>query len=364
MKICIVNFNIYCLFNPQSLAPMGGAELDMYTIAKELENIHDVSMIAGDWGQKEIEVFGGIRIIRTFPLGKRGVYRAIRRFFLFWKKLSYADADVYISSGAGADVGVIAFFCRLKKRRFIYRTAHLIDCDGSYVKKNGLFGMIYEYGLQNASKIVTSVRQHKDILIDRYPDFFGKIHHINLGIFTRDVLLDKKYVLWVARCEKWKKPEIFLEIAKILDGVSFVMICPKQENDLIYFEEIKRKADELSNVTFIESVPFKDIQPYFDKAKVFINTSDAEGFTYTLIQSGLARTPVVYLNVNPDEVITKHAIGYVSDNNKEKMSEQIKILLNDEKDWKEKSENAFQYVKKNHDIETVGKQWVELVSKF
>ena len=363
-KICIINFNVYCLFEPRSLAPMGGAELDMYSLARGLSGTNQVSVITGDWGQKKVEFFDEIRVIKSFRLGARGPIQFLKGLVVFWKSLTKSDADIYLSSGAGPEVGVIAFFCKLKKKKFIYRTAHLIDCNGLYVKTNGLSGSIYEYGLHNASKIVTSVKHHKDILIARYTDFTEKIYHINLGIFPHDVVSDKSHVLWVARCEKWKRPEIFLEIARTLNKVPFIMICPRQKNDVIYFEEIKRKAENLPNVTFIEFVPFKDIQPYFDGARVFINTSDFEGFTYTLIQSGLARTPVVYLNVNPDEVITKYDIGYVSDGNTANMIKQIKNLLQNEKDWDRKSENSFEYVKENHDINIVAEQWEKLLQNI
>jgi glycosyltransferase involved in cell wall biosynthesis len=339
---------------------MGGAELDMYTVAMALKKQFEVSVITADWGQKEMEFFDGVRVIRSFKLGSKRMLQYFKGLVKFWRRLSEVNTDVYISSGAGPEVGIIALFCKLKKKKFIYRTAHIIDCNGLYVKSNGLSGLIYEYGLRNASKIVTSVRQHKNILVNLYPRFVGKIKHINLGIFSQNVLSDKSHVLWVARCEKWKRPEIFLEIARTLNKVPFMMICPRQRNDVIYFEEIKRKAENLPNVTFVEFVPFKDIQPYFNRAKIFVNTSDFEGFTYTLIQSGLARTPVVYLNVNPDEVITKHDTGYVSGGDKENMIKQIEGLLHNEKDWNKKSENSFEYVKENHDINIVGEQWKRL----
>lgn len=364
MKICIVNLNIYSLFNPQSLAPMGGAELDMYTLAKGLKNTHDVSVITADWGQEAMENFGGVRIIRSLKLG-RSTYRSISGIFLFWKSLFQANADVYISSGAGPEVGIIAFFCKLKKRRFIYRTAHIIDCDGSYVASNGFSGMLYEYGLRNASLIVTSVKQHGRILGERYQTIKKRIFHINLGLSIDTVSGgNKDIILWVARCEKWKRPEVCLEIGSIFPGERFVMICPKQNSNPRYFDEIKKKAAFLPNVTFIDFVPFKDIQPYFDRAKIFINTSDFEGFTYTLIQSGLTRTPVVYLNVNPDEVITKYNIGYVAGGDKERMIALMRRILNDEKDWRAKSENAFSYVKQNHDIDILGEQWNVLLKSL
>ncbi|MDD2766380.1 MAG: glycosyltransferase family 4 protein [Candidatus Moranbacteria bacterium] len=364
-KICIVNFNVYCLFNPESSAPMGGAELDMYTVAKGLESAYDVTVITGDWGQKEDEIFGKIHVFRSFELGKKGMLRFFRGVFLFWNNLSQVDADVYISSGAGPEIGIIAFFCKLKKKKFIYRTASEIDCNKKYINLNGIKGLIYKYGLENSHRIVTTVRQHKNLLACSHSNTENKVLHINLGIFSGNKQEQgKDSVLWVGRCDSLKNPDAYIDIAKYISDYKFVMICPRQKHNSDYFEEIKRKAESLPNMTFIDFVPFKDIQPYFDKSKIFVNTSDFEGFTYTLIQSGLARTPVVYLNVNPDEVITKHNIGYVADGDKEKMAEQISMLLNDEKDWKEKSENAFRYVKENHDINIVGEQWKNLLEEI
>jgi len=44
--ICLVNLNAYCLFNQKSEAPMGGAELDMYTLAQGLKKKYNVTFIS------------------------------------------------------------------------------------------------------------------------------------------------------------------------------------------------------------------------------------------------------------------------------------------------------------------------------
>lgn len=364
-KICIVNLNIYCLFDPKSTAPMGGAELDMYTVARGLENKYDVSVITGDWGQGDLEFFDKIRIVRSFKLGGNGPLQFLRGIFLFWKSLLRANADVYLSSGAGPEIGIIALFCTLKRKKFIYRTASEIDCNKKYIDSNGIKGLMYRYGLENTHHIVTTVQQHKNLLVCSHRSVEKRISHINLGIFSEDEQeQEKDCILWVGRCDSLKNPDIFIDMAKSISNCRFVMICPKQKNNPSYFEEIKKKAESLPNMTFIDFVPFKDIQPYFNRAKIFVNTSDFEGFTYTLIQSGLAKTPVVYLNVNPDEVITKYNIGYVSDGSKEKLIEQVRMLLQNEQDWSKKSENAFRYVKENHDINIVGREWKKLLERI
>lgn len=364
-RICIVNLNVYCLFVPESGAPMGGAELDMYTIAKGLQNRYDVSIITGDWGQRELESFDRIRIIRSFKLGGRGWCRFFRGIFLFWKSLLRADADIYISSGAGPEIGIMAFFCKIRKRKFLYRTASIIDCNKEYIHSNGIRGLAYWYGLENAHRIVTTVREHQEALIHSHPGLRNRISHINLGIFMEDRRGQmKEGILWVGRCDALKNPEVLLEMAASLPQYLFVMICPRQNHNVEYFDSIKKQAESLENVSFFDFVPFKDIQPYFDKAKLFINTSDFEGFTYTLIQSGLAGTPVVYLNVNPDNLITERNIGYVAGGDTEKMISQMRALLDDVVNWQEKSENVYKYTKENHDINILSDQWDDLVKNL
>ena len=367
-KICIVNFNVYCLFNPKSKAPMGGAELDMYVLAKGLQNEFNVSVITGDWGQKKIEKYGKVTVIRSVKLGGKNYLKALLIFLVELKKV---NANVYISTSAGPEIGLIALFCKLFKKKFIYRTASEIDCNRGFVESHKIFGKIFEYGLLHSSKIVTSVNNHKDILTKTYKNISGEnILFIPLAINIKRgedkyLNLDKKNnILWIARGIKLKRPEIFLELAKKLADEEFTMIMPKQKGEEALFNNIKKKAENIKNLKFIGGVPFNQTQRYFDKAKVFVNTSDYEGFTYTLIQSGLAKTPVAYLNVNPDDVITNNNIGCYADGNKKKLYQDVKLLCRNQGIWRKKSEATYEYVRKNHDINIIGEQWRDVINNL
>lgn len=353
-KICIVNFNIYCLFNPISNAPMGGAELDMYTLALGLQKHHQVTVVTADWGQKEVEIYNKINVIKSLRLGGS-------RFWAIFKLLSSlfkANADIYISSGASPEVGLICLFCQMFNKKYIYRTAHDIDCNKTFSNNNGLSGKLYGFGLEHASLIVTSVKNHKDILIQNYPHLKNKIIHINLSIISGLNKIPKKSgVLWVARCTKWKNPELFLKIVLKFPTVTFTMISPKQKNELSFYKHIKNIAANIKNLNFIDFVQYNKTQKYYNKASVFVNTSDAEGFTYSLIQSGLGKTPVVYYKVNPDDVITKYNIGYYSNGKKDLLYKQIQMLLENKKDWHEKSKNINRYVDMHHDIKRIISKW-------
>lgn len=360
-SVCLVNLNAYCLFNPASQAPMGGAELDIYTLAYGLKSQYHVTVVTGDWGQLGYEVYDGITVMPSVSFRQGGYARNI---FRLWQALHNARADTYLSTGAGVEVGIISLFCLLHKKKYIYRTAHDMDCNGDYIARNGIRGLVYQFGLKRAHAIVTSVIRHRELLTNRYPHLITKITQINLGMLIPRS--DKKppqktYILWVARCETWKNPNLFLDLVETLPKQKFVMICPPQPHIQVLFDQVMARAQGLPNVTFIPSVPFKDIQSYFDNAKLFVNTSDSEGFTYTLIQSGIARTPVVYFAVNPDDVITTNALGSYAGGNKKKFLTEIRLILSNDIQWRKASRAIHRYVTKYHDIHVLVQKWVTLI---
>ena len=62
-KICFVNINAYSLFNPDSNAPIGGTEVQLFTLANCLKKYFDTSFIVGNWGQKKMSIMMVLRCI-------------------------------------------------------------------------------------------------------------------------------------------------------------------------------------------------------------------------------------------------------------------------------------------------------------
>ncbi len=156
---------------------------------------------------------------------------------------------------------------------------------------------------------------------------------------------------------------MLLELALNLKSEHFTMICPYNKKDKVEWEKLKQKANDIGNITFIEKVPFNEIQDYFNKAKLFVNTSDYEGFPNTFLQSAQAKTPIVSLNVNPDNFITEKECGIFADGDFNKMVEETKKLLQNEFKLENKGENCLNYLKKNHDITIVVKQLEQIINK-
>ncbi|HIP49839.1 MAG TPA: glycosyltransferase family 1 protein, partial [Candidatus Pacebacteria bacterium] len=102
---------------------------------------------------------------------------------------------------------------------------------------------------------------------------------------------------------------------------------------------------------------FEEIQKYYDKAKLFVNTSDHEGFPNSFVQACLGSTPIVSYKVNPDNFLVKRNVGYFADGDRAKLFELVQDGLKNEMIWKDKSKNCFKYVKKYHDLKKNCRMW-------
>lgn len=159
-------------------------------------------------------------------------------------------------------------------------------------------------------------------------------------------------VLWVGQSLAIKRPWLVLELARALPQERFTMIMPSVDAKL--HEVITAQAAILPNVEVIPFVPFNAIQPYFDRAKVVLNTSLYEGYPNTLHQANISGTPYLSLKWNPDNFFTRNdAGGMFCENSVDVLLGTLKMLLSDvaQADTLGKQGNA--YFTQHHDVATV-----------
>ena len=356
LKICFFSINAYPLFNPDCKDIFGGAEIQLYQLAKKISEHDDfsVSFFVADVGQKPVERYGKIVVLKAYPIDNRKknffrkIYHGIFKKLVFFFKLTSLNPDVCVHRAAGIETGIICFFAKIFRRKFIYMVASLKDVDGGYAETYRIRGKIYEYGLKNTDLVLVQSKDQQKILKEKY----GKHSEILKNSFPVPESREdgkREFILWVGSSQKLKQPEKFLELAKQFPDEKFLMVMPK--NDLILWEKIHREAEKVENLEFIERVPFENIDAYFRQTKLFVNTSTFEGFPNTFVQAAMFGTPIVSLNVNPDNFINEYGCGYCADGDMDKTKEQIKKLLENQEDWKVKSGNARRYAEENHDIE-------------
>lgn len=205
--------------------------------------------------------------------------------------------------------GVVAAFVKKKRRKMIFRVAHDADCvPGEQLVKSDRDRKLYEYGLRRADLISVQSDVQADLMKQNYglqTTLVNMIAEMPDDVVDRERDID---VLWVNNFRPFKRPELICEIAKKLPHVSFAIVGGMIRAHQDLYEQVEEAARELPNVTFVGPVPYSQVNDYFSRAKVFLNTSDSEGFPNSFLQALVRRVPIVTY-FDPDGLIQANDIG-------------------------------------------------------
>ncbi|RKY10968.1 MAG: hypothetical protein DRP65_05555 [Planctomycetota bacterium] len=345
IRVCFVMLKAYPVFNREVKEIFGGAEVDFYYLATELakDKDYDVSCIVADYGQPRVEVRQGVALIKSVKNLQK--YR-LRDAWHLWRALRKADAHIYVRELASLVTVECAAFTGLHRRKLVYRTAHTRECDGTYLREHRFRGRAFAWALRHTDKVITQNTED----VRRLYETISVRADVIRGAHVLKQLEEKprETILWAARSATFKRPELFLKLARQMPDKHFIMICPKATDDDRYNEFVER-AKQVQNLEFIPGVPFDELDDYFVRARVFVSTSSSEGFPNTYVHACKCATPILSLKVNPDNFITRYECGMCADDDWNKFCEMLNTLL--EPDTAAiYGKNGRRYVDENHSI--------------
>jgi len=344
VRVCFVCPKAYPLFNETVESVFGGSEVDLYYLGTELvkDEDFDVSFIVADYGQADVETIENVTVIKSLDLGKNALAGAMR----IWRALKRANADIYIIKTASVGVPLVAVFCRLYKKVFIYRTAHQDECDGTYLRSHKFVGRLFAASLRGAKVVFSQSAGDKEKLKSTIAVDSQVIP--NGHRLSEPASCQQDSILWVGRSVGFKRPQLFLDLAEKFPDEKFVMICQRATGDK-HYDELLDRAENISNLKFHQRVGFNEIEKYFQMAKIFVNTSLAEGFPNTFIQACMQSAAIVSLNVNPDDFLQRYSCGISCCDDIAKLNEAVVFMLNSQR-YIDIGRNGRKYVEENHDI--------------
>lgn len=280
------------------LEVVGGAEVQQCVLARVFAaNGYRVSVITMDYGQPDRTVIDGITVHKTFaPRAGAPLLRFLHpRLTSVWRKLREVDADITYCRSASIWLWLATEYGRRYGRRTVYAGASdkdfTADIGGQlrYARDRWL----YRRGLRAADAIVAqnpaqvaSLREthgREALLIPSCYALPGK-----------RLAQDQACVLWVGAITETKRPELLLELAARLPHRRFVMIGgPRPGDGRDFFERVRAQAAAIPNVEFKGFLPLAQAEPWFDRARVFVNTSRYEGMPNTFLQAWARGVPTV-----------------------------------------------------------------------
>lgn len=363
MKICFVGLeNLPVLAREYNHYGIGGAQLQMTLLAKALvKRGYHISMVVGDYGQPDGACW---EEVQTFKAYRHSAGIPVLRFFHprwsgMWSALKRANADIYFTSCAGMLVGQMAMFCSQYKRGLVFRLAHDWDADPANVlirlwrdKK------LYEYGLRNADCVLCQNTKQQQGL-SRHYGINGTLIKSLVERPQRESALPERDidVLWVNNIRDIKRPDLVLDLAQRFPSCLIHMAGGTVTGFIELYEFMVKEVAKLPNLTFHGRVPYHNVGELYDRTKIFVNTSDSEGFPNSYLQSWRRGVPVVAF-FDPDGIIQREGLG-AAVHSMDAMQSAVHELLTDGDLWHACSERCRKYMERVHGDDAVLKPYLD-----
>lgn len=355
--VCFVGLgNLPVLAPEYADQPSGGSELQQALLAKALARRGwPVSMIVFDHGQADGATWEGVRTLKAYrPEEGLPVLRFLHpRWTKLRSALRRADADVYYTSCAGAHLGQTVLFARHRGRRVVFRIASNSDCDPrKLLVRYRRDRLLYRYGLARADLVLAQTAQQQRALRQNFARE-SRIAPSLIEPAERSPPLRERDIdaLWVGHIRSFKRPDVLLEMARRLPGLRFHMVGGRMPGSERLFDAVRGEAEALGNVTFHGAVPYLEARSLYERARLFVSTSDIEGFPNTYLQAWSHGTPVVAF-LDPDGLLERYAMGRAA-RTVEDMCAAIAALSHDEARWRQASAHAAEYMQQHRDEGTV-----------
>jgi len=349
MKICFVGACNLAVLAPQYRQhQIGGESVQQTLLARALaQRGHQVTMVVQDYGQRDGAEWDGIRVYKTYrPSAGLPVLRFFHpRWTGMWSAMARADADLYYVSESGMHVGLAALFCKRHRRRYVFRTASDADCEPRRLMlKYARDRWLYEYGLRRADAILVQSAMQAEAL-SRHYGLTGRVARMMVEKAqpapARDIDL-----LWVSNIRSLKRPERMLKLADDFPDASVHIAGGPMTGSEALFRDVMQAATLRRNVTFHGRLSYYDTGDLYGRARLFVNTSDIEGFPNAYLQAWARGVPVVTL-IDPDAIIEREGLG-IAVASPDGLRDAAHRLLHDPAAWRAASERCRSFVAREY----------------
>ncbi|NHN60112.1 MULTISPECIES: glycosyltransferase family 4 protein [Halorussus] len=370
MRIVFLSLNAYDMLTGGHGGNVGGSQLQQVLIGRELtDRGHEVYFIENDQEYKEETTVDGIDVILKdeYPNGSLPV-RLPARTIATLRTLHALDPDVVYVRVPNLDIFPLSVYCSITDTRFVYNFAHDSEVTDDPVVLNTALtnNTLYWGAMQKALGTADALVAQNDFQYTRASNKYSKtdITLIWNGYpdpdqnpTSKQLSATRPQILWVAMLREWKQPELVLRLASEIPEADFIIVGGQAAESPEIYERVEQKASKLDNVCFEGFVSYDNVGKYFETSDIFVNTSIDEGFPNTFLQAWANRTPVVSLNVNPNDLLQTHDIGFCADGSTETMRKRLQELVQDEEYRHQLKINAYKHFVENHSIQQVANQY-------
>jgi len=328
MKLLFFSSLAHLVLEKSNSRTSGGAELQVALLARELAaGGCDVVIAGGDVGQPDFVTMDGVMTRNAGKFHTGNIIEMLCSIPRVVRVLKEERPDWVIVMGWTAWLFILWALRPFIGYRLDFTCSLDSEINGTYKRDNPVFGRLFEFAMRRCDARHAITSDQADVFRSRGMS----------ATFYRYLLVPRQYprsapktidLLWVSRCQKIKRPHLFLDLAEALPQARCRMICPRE--DAALWDSVEKRSRAIPNLEFIEKVPYHEIQEHYDCANIFVNTSTFEGFPNSFIQSGLGYTALLSLCINPDGMISVFHSGTLANDSMDKLIDGAKKMLSDQ----------------------------------
>jgi glycosyltransferase involved in cell wall biosynthesis len=364
MRIAIVSQNAAGLFLANSSVSFGGSETGISLIARELaKRGHELHIFCDECAKNEIRIVDGITL-HLLPKSKNLGFALVHSFLYYLNlviQMKRCKPDLIYQAGSDPITGILSFYSKCFRVPFIHRIASDLDL---LPELSDLIGFrrskMSKWGQKNASYLITQTMFQKKLLFESLG--IDSVHIPNCKVIKKQLCKKRSGVLWVGRMIPEKRVELFLDLAEKLPKIQFTMVGMFVANNSQNLQ-IKERIASLNNLNHITSLRPDEMDDYYASTSIFVSTSNLEGFPNTFLEASLQCTPIVSIDIDPDDYVKNSKAGMVVVK-KDQLLTSVNSILKDPDIGIEMGKRGRAWVIEHYDVRVVSNQYVAIFNKF
>ena len=346
------------LLSPGSDLPPGGAETQIFLLAQALcEAGMRVGIVSFDVAAGLPKRVGGVDVIvQRRPRTALPVLRALDYAASMIGTLGRLDADVVVQRAAGTTTGLVGCITRLRRRRFVYSSANVIDFSYDELERNRRYVWLYELGVRLADQIVVQTDEQAVLCRER----FGREALVikSLAEPTSAARPAPDAFLWVGRLTHYKHPEAFVALARALPDARFRLVgVPYGEEGERIATALRAASAELQNVELLEPRSRPELMQLIERAVAMVNTADYEGMPNIFLEAWSRGVPALALTHDPGGVVERHRLGGFARGDLQTFIGLARELWATRSDREDLSQRCRSYVAEEHAPAVIAECW-------
>lgn len=346
------------LLSTNDIGSAGGAETQLVLVARMLaEQGLRVCLATYDAPGADIPAtIGGIDIELRPLYVRRGTLKRIRELTGLVRDLVALDGSVYLTRIASYHVGAVALAARMRRRRFVYSSAHVTDFDHRSISPTFRDHLLYLCGLKLAHTIVVQTEEQVELCRDKLGREPVLIPNVVEPAEPRSA--SGEAFLWLGRAVWYKGPLAYLDLARALPEARFlaVPIPVPEERELL--DQMRETAAQLANVELLEPRQRGELAPLYRRAVAVVNTSRFEGMSNVTLEGWAHGVPALTLAHDPDGLIAQHGLGEFADGDWDRFVAAAQRLWASRSDDSELSARCRAHVERYGEV-ALAPRWIE-----